>query len=58
MGIMWDTIIEKLGFDPRIPAEIKVGDSWAIDDNVVNPYSKLNSEEKEFLMVNCFGVIG
>lgn len=53
MGITYESICEKLGFDPLIgnpQKNKKTQDSWLIDDSRVSPYSLLTEEESDFLM--------
>lgn len=54
--ITWESIIKKLGFDPRLPMPVeKTKDDWLIDDSKPNPYSVLSEEESQFLEDNWFG---
>ena len=56
IGITWESVIEKLGFDPRLPMPIqKSKDDWLIDDSKPNPFSVLSEEENQFLEDNWFG---
>ena len=53
MGITYESICQKLGFDPvkgEYPQNNEKKDSWLIDDSVENPYSVLTQEESDFLM--------
>ena len=53
MGITYESICNKLGFDPvkgDPHKKEKKEDSWLIDDSVENPYSVLTQEESDFLM--------
>lgn len=51
--IMIESIIEKLGFDPRekVPEDPNK-DEWVIDDSKPNPFSVLTREESKFLLDN------
>lgn len=54
--ITWDSIIAKLGFDPRLPMPSTMGENdWLIDDSKPNPFSVLDEEESQFLEENWFG---
>ena len=44
-------ICEKLGF---IPSKYKAPDFDSEDDSFINPFSKLTSEEKDFLYYNGY----
>lgn len=46
MGVTYESICEKLGFDPR---SYKPDVSDYEDDSKVNPFSILTDEESEFL---------
>lgn len=48
-----ESIIEKLGFDPRekVPEDPNK-DEWIIDDSKPNPFSVLTREESKFLLDN------
>lgn len=52
MGITYESICNKLGFDPvkgnPQKQEVKQ-DSWLIDDSKVNPFSVLTDEESDYL---------
>jgi len=53
MGITYDGICKKLGFDPLkgYPQEkSNKQNSWIIDDSRISPYSKLTEEESDYLM--------
>lgn len=48
-----ESIIEKLGFDPREKVlEDPNKDNWVIDDSKPNPFSVLTREESKFLLDN------
>lgn len=51
--ITLESIIEKLGFDPRekVPEDPNK-DGWIIDDSKPNPFSVLTREESKFLLDN------
>jgi hypothetical protein len=51
--ITLESIIEKLGFDPRekVPEDPNK-DEWIIDDSKPNPFSVLTREESKFLLDN------
>jgi hypothetical protein len=50
MKITYESICEKLGFDPLVnPPECKLRDPFMVDDTQPNPYSVLTSEERDFL---------
>lgn len=51
--ITLESIIEKLGFDPRekVPEDPNK-DDWVIDDSKSNPFSVLTREESKFLLDN------
>lgn len=54
--ITWESIIAKLGFDPREPIPIEMfEDDWGIDDSEPNPFSVLSEEERQSLMDNWIG---
>lgn len=55
-SITWESIIRKLGFDPRKGLKYEPNkNDWAVDDSKPNPYSVLNEEESQFLEDNWFG---
>ena len=47
--ITLESIIEKLGFDPREDAPVKTEDSWTVDDTRDNPFHVLTLSELNFL---------
>lgn len=47
-----ESIIEKLGFDPREKAPVVIKAEWVIDDSKPNPFSVLTREESNFLLDN------
>lgn len=51
--ITLESIIEKLGFDPRekVPEDPNK-DDWVVDDSKPNPFSVLTREESKFLLDN------
>lgn len=49
MEITMESIIEKLGFDPRTYKPVVPEDPWLIDDATPNPFSVLTYEESAFL---------
>lgn len=54
--VSWESIIKKLGFDPREGLKYEPnGNDWAVDDSKPNPYSVLDEEESQFLEDNWFG---
>ena len=53
--ITWETIIEKLGFDPRTHKRDEKEPFE--DDSKQSPYSKLNQEEQEWLMKEWCGLV-
>lgn len=57
MGVTYESICEKLGFDPinggNPRYQERKSDSWLIDDSIESPYSVLTQEESDFLW-ECF----
>lgn len=47
--ITLESIIKKLGFDPREKAPVEIEDDWTVDDTRVNPFHVLSIEELNFL---------
>lgn len=55
-SVSWESIIKKLGFDPREGLKYEPNENdWAFDDSKPNPYSVLDEEENQFLEDNWFG---
>ena len=52
MGITYESICQKLGFDPvkgEYPQKNEKKDSWLIDDSKKSPYASLSLDELDFL---------
>ncbi len=54
--ITWESVIAKLGFDPREGLKYKYNkNDWAVDDSKPNPYAVLTEEKRQSLMDNWIG---